>query len=221
MMEHSSERARFNMIEQQIRPWEVLDRRVLEVMAQIPREPFVPDAYVGLAYADIEIPLGKGQYMMAPRVLARMLQALNVRPEERVLEIGTGSGYGTACLAALAGSVVSVEIDADLLEQARANLEAQGSRVDLRQGDALAEAVQGGPFDVIAVTGSLPHGEPLDGLQSQLATGGRLFAVVGEAPVMEALLVTRTGSAQFRREVLFETALPALDKVPEAEHFHF
>lgn len=221
-MEHNSEQARFNMIEQQIRPWEVMDERVLGTMMEIPREPFVPDAYRGLAYADIEVPLGSDQLMMAPRVVARMLQALDVRPEDRVLEIGTGSGYGTACLAALGRKVVSIEAAAGLLAQARETLQQQGVRnVELRKGDGLAGPVDGGPFDVIAVTGSLPSEEPLEDLEAQLKDGGRLFVVVGEDPVMEALLITRTGDRELRRETLFETSLPALDKVPEPEHFSF
>jgi len=221
-MEHNSEQARFNMIEQQIRPWEVMDERVLGTMMEIPREPFVPDAYRGLAYADIEVPLGSDQLMMAPRVVARMLQALDVRPEDRVLEIGTGSGYGTACLAALGRKVVSIEAAAGLLAQARETLQQQGVRnVEVRKGDGLAGPVDGGPFDVIAVTGSLPSEEPLEDLEAQLKDGGRLFVVVGEDPVMEALLITRTGDRELRRETLFETSLPALDKVPEPEHFSF
>ena len=221
-MEHNSEQARFNMIEQQIRPWEVMDERVLGTMMEIPREPFVPDAYRGLAYADIEVPLGSDQLMMAPRVVARMLQALDVRPEDRVLEIGTGSGYGTACLAALGRKVVSIEAAAGLLAQARETLQQQGVRnVELRKGDGLAGPVGGGPFDVIAVTGSLPSEEPLEDLEAQLKDGGRLFVVVGEDPVMEALLITRIGDLELRRETLFETSLPALEKVPEPERFSF
>jgi protein-L-isoaspartate(D-aspartate) O-methyltransferase len=222
MMEHSSEQARFNMIQQQVRPWDVMDERVLGTMMEIPREPFVPDAYRGLAYADIEVPLGSDQLMMAPRVVARMLQALDVRPEDRVLEIGTGSGYATACLAALGRKVVSMELNAGLLAEARENLQQQGVRnVELREGDGLAGSVEGGPFDVIAVTGSLPSEEPLEDLEAQLNDGGRLFVVVGEDPVMEALLITRTGDLELRRETMFETSLPALDKVPEPERFSF
>jgi protein-L-isoaspartate(D-aspartate) O-methyltransferase len=159
---------------------------------------------------------------MAPRVVARMLQALDVRPEDRVLEIGTGSGYATACLAALGHKVVSMELNAGLLAEARENLQQQGVRnVELREGDGLAGPVAGGPFDVIAVTGSLPSEEPLEDLEAQLNDGGRVFVVVGEDPVMEALLITRTGDRELRRETLFETSLPALDKVPEPERFSF
>ena len=218
----SSEQARFNMIQQQVRPWDVMDERVLETMMGLPREPFVPDAYRGLAYADIEVPLGSGQLMMAPRVVARMLQALGVQPEDLVLEIGCGSGYGTACLAALGRKVVSVELDAALLDNTRSTLQEQGVRnVELREGDALAGSVEGGPFDAIAVTGSLPSEAPLEELEAQLAEGGRLFVVVGEDPVMEALLITRTGERELRRETLFETSLQPLEKTPEPEHFTF
>ena len=126
MMEQSSERARFNMIQQQIRPWEVIDQRVLQTMMDIPREAFVPDAYRSLAYADIEIPIGETEVMMAPKLVARMLQALDVRTDQSVLEIGTGTGYVTACLARLARKVVSVELDGDLLGQARENLRRLG-----------------------------------------------------------------------------------------------
>ncbi len=221
-MEHSSEQSRFNMIQQQIRPWDVMDERVLSTMMEIPREPFIPDAFRGLAYADIEIPLGSDQRMMAPRVLARMLQALDVRPQDRVLEIGTGSAYGTACLAALGRKVVSIEADAGLLARARETLQQQGvGNAELREGDGLAGPLEGGPFDVIAVTGSLPSEEPLADLETQLADGGRLFVVVGEDPVMEALLITRTGDRELRREALFETSLPALANVPEPVHFSF
>ena len=157
-MTDSSEQARFNMIQQQIRPWDVFDQRVLDIMMKIPREPFVPDAYRGLAYADVEVPLGSDQLMMAPRLVARMLQALDVRPEDRVLEIGTGSGYGTACLAALGRKVLSMELNAGLLAGAQEHLQQQGVRnVELREGDALAGPVQGGPFDVIVLSNVLEH----------------------------------------------------------------
>jgi len=210
------------MIQQQIRPWEVSDERVLGAMMVIPREPFVPDAYRGLAYADIEVPIGSGQVMMAPRIVARMLQALAVQPGDRVLEIGTGSGYVTACLAALGRQVVSLELNEALLAGARANLAQQGvHNVELRLGDALTDPVEGAPFDVIAITGSLPSTAALPDLQVQLETGGRLFAVVGEAPAMEALLITCIGRQKFRRESLLETVLPALRNVPEPERFVF
>jgi protein-L-isoaspartate(D-aspartate) O-methyltransferase len=191
-------------------------------MAELPREGFVPDAYSGLAYADIEIPIGDGQAMLAPKVVARMLQALEIDSEDRVLEIGTGTGYVTACLARLGGRVVSVEIDPALAELARQNLESlEFRRLDLREADGLARPVNGGPFNVIAVTGSLPNDEALSGLQKQLAPGGRLFVVIGEDPAMAATLITKTASGELNRRVLFETSVPALENVPEPEHFVF
>jgi protein-L-isoaspartate(D-aspartate) O-methyltransferase len=221
-MDTSIDKARFNMIQQQIRPWNVADDRVLSVMAEIPREQFVPDAYRSLAYADIEIPIGDGQTTLAPKVVARMLQALDVQPIDKILEIGTGTGYPTACLSRLGGRVVSLEIHAGLAEQARAALEAlKLERLDVRVADGLKGPVDGQPFDVIALAGSLPSDEALAALQEQLAPGGRLFAVVGEEPVMEALLVTRVEGGDFSRQSLFETSVPALEKVPEPERFVF
>jgi len=221
-MDTSTARARFNMIQQQIRPWKVADDRTLSVMAEIPREPFVPDAYRSLAYADIEIPIGEGQTMLAPKVVARMLQALDVRPVDKILEIGTGTGYPTACLSRLGGRVASIEIHAPLAERARTVLEAMKlERLAVQVGDGLAGPVEGGPFDVIALTGSLPDDEALAALQKQLAPDGRLFAIVGEDPVMEALLVTRVEGGGFRRQSLFETSVPALEKAPEPERFVF
>jgi protein-L-isoaspartate(D-aspartate) O-methyltransferase len=221
-MNSTVDRARFNMIEQQIRPWDVLNERVLKVMSELRRELFVPDAYQGLAYADIEIPIGDATSMLAPKVVGRMLQALQVRDGDRVLEIGTGTGYVTACLARLGGRVISIEIDPDLAEGARARLEAlRLRRLEVMVGDAMAGPVDGGPFDVIAVTGSLPSAEALPMFRQQLADGGRLFAVVGESPVMQAVLETRIGGGDVRREVLFETCVPALRGVPEPERFVF
>lgn len=221
-MENSTEKARFNMIQQQVRPWDVLDERVLCAMSEIPRERFVPDAYRSLAFADVEIPVGEGQTLLAPKVVGRLLQALDVRPDDRILQIGTGTGYVTACLAQLGRRVVAVEIHRTLADQSRANLEALGlRRLEIREGDGLAGPVEGNPFDVIAVTGSLPDAEALPALQAQLALDGRMFVVVGTGVVMHALLVTRVGSSEFRRETLFETCVPSLEKVPEPERFVF
>ena len=217
-MAQASEKARFNMIQQQIRPWDVIDSRVLDAMMSIERERFVPDAYKGLAYADIEIPLDGGQCMMAPKVVGRMLQALNLQGSDEVLEIGTGTGYVTACLAAMAHRVTSLELNPDLLAIAHVNLGA--ANVRLRERDALGERLNAGPFDAIAVTGSLPDEARLADLQSQLKDGGRMFVVVGQAPAMHAILITRRGDG-FARETLFETELPPLDKAPEAEQFVF
>jgi len=221
-MNASSERARFNMIEQQIRPWDVLDERVLSVMAELKRELFVPDAYQGLAYADIEIPIGRNTSMLAPKVVGRMLQALDVRPDDKVLEIGTGTGYTTACLARLGGRVVGIEIDPELAAAARERTGAMGlSRVEVLTGDAMAGPVEGGPFDVIAVTGSLPDETALSMLRKQLARGGRLFAVVGGEPLMRAVLETLLVSGDVRRKLLFETCVPRLRNAPEPARFVF
>jgi protein-L-isoaspartate(D-aspartate) O-methyltransferase len=160
--------------------------------------------------------------MLAPKVVARMLQALDVQPVDKILEIGTGTGYLTACLALLGGRVLSMEIHAPLAEQARATLEGlKLRRLQVQVGDGLAGPAEGGPFDVIAVTGSLPGDKALAALQEQLAPGGRLFAIVGDEPVMEALLLTRAEGGDLRRQTLFETSVPALEKAPEPERFVF
>ena len=217
---HSPEHARFNMVEQQIRPWEVFDRRVLDLIEQLPRDAFVPEQYRGLAYADIEIPIGHGQRMMFPRVEARMLQALDPQPDDKILEIGTGSGYVTACLAHLGGQVTSQEIHADLMDRAQTTLDANGVKaVRLQCRNALEGTQEDGPFDVIAVTGSLPFLP--DSLRRQLRVGGRMFVVIGEAPVMEAELVTRVAEDAWSSEGLFETVLAPLEQAPRADHFRF
>lgn len=221
-MDTSIDRARFNMIQQQIRPWNLADERVLAVMAEIPREQFVPEAYRNLAYADVQIPIGEGQVTLEPKLVAHMLQALDIQADDKILEVGTGTGYATACLSRLGGRVVSLEIHADLAERARVLLEAlQLMRLEVRVGNGLEGPVGGQPFDAIALTGSLPDDEPLGALQEQLAPGGRLFAVVGEEPVMEALLVSRVTATDFRRQSLFETGVPALEKAPQPERFVF
>ena len=231
-MDDSSQRARFNMIQQQVRPWDVLDQRVLDVMEAIPREPFVPDAYQGLAYADIEVPLleaeaGEGvptksgrRAMLAPKLVGRMLQALEIEPGDKVLEIGCGSGYVTACLSRLGGRVVAAETDAVLAARAR-ELLADRERLEIIEHDALSETTPGAPFNVIAVNGSLPSDAPLALLCDQLMTGGRLFCVVGAGPVMQARLITRVGPRDLRDLTLFETSAPPLPKAPEPEPFVF
>ena len=214
--------ARFNMIEQQIRPWEVLDHRVLRLFDELPREAFVPEAYRNLAFADIEIPLGHGETMMSPKVEGRMLQALAVQPGDQVLEVGTGSGFVTACLAHLADRVSSIEIDEALSEQAGARLAEQALKnVVLRSGDALAMPEETDTYDVIAVTGSLPLEDQAEVFKRSLTLGGRLFLVLGEAPVMQAVLVTRVGQDQYTLESLFETELPALRNARRPERFAF
>lgn len=219
------ERARFTMIEQQVRPWEVLDTKVLDIMASLPREHFVPDAYQGLAYADIDIPIGAGpaQRMLPPKIVGRLLQALALQSTDRVYEVGTGTGYVTACLALLGDAVHSVEIDAKLADQARERLIAEGiaGRIEIKTQDALSAESNAAPFAAIAVTGSLPTAAPLTRLREQLIPGGRLFAFVGAMPVMEAVLITHLGAGRYRQESLFETCVPALDNAPQPELFAF
>jgi protein-L-isoaspartate(D-aspartate) O-methyltransferase len=203
------EQARFNMIEQQVRPWDVLDQRVLDVMSATPREDFVPDKYRSLAFADINIPLGHDQVMMAPKTEGRLLQVLDVQAGDSVLEIGTGSGYLTACLSRLGNHVTSVEIFPEFREAAAAKLAAHGYRnVTLRDADAANGIGSDTRYDVIAVTGSLPllHRQ----FHDNLAVGGRLFVIDGIPPVMEALLITRIDERNWSRESLFETSLPPL-----------
>ncbi len=222
MAVQQTEKARFNMVQQQIRPWEVLDQRVLDIMQAVPREAFVPEAFKGLAFADIEIPIGHDQHMMFPRVEARMLQALSPQPDEEILEIGTGSGYITACLARLGGQVTSLELYHDLSEKAGERLGGIGiENATLQTGDAMASDLPDGSFDVIAVTGSVPYEDIALEWRSRLNPGGRMFIVVGEPPVMEATLHTRANGASFRRESLFETLLAPLVGIPPREHFRF
>jgi protein-L-isoaspartate(D-aspartate) O-methyltransferase len=212
------QRARFNMVEQQIRTWDVLDQRVLNIIRDTPREDFVPEAFRNLAYADISIPLEEGEVMMPPREEARLLQALQLKRDDRVLEVGTGSGYLTALLAQLSGQVVSVEISETLATQARPVLKAHGIKnVVVEVGDAVRGWESAAPYDAIAVTGSLPIME--ERFQHQLKLGGRLFVIVGQAPAMEALLITRRGEDDWARESLFETVVPALRGAKEPDRF--
>ena len=210
------ERARFNMIEQQIRPWEVLDQEVLDLLFTVRREEFVPAQYRSLAFVDMEIPLGHGETMLAPRLEARMLQELAVRPGDRILEVGTGSGYMTALLAKRGKHVYSVEIIPEFSAQAAARLEAHGiTNVTLEVGDAARGWDRHAPYDVIVLTGSVPV--LAESFQRSLSPGGRLLAVVGEAPVMEARLIVCAGNALG----LFETCIPALRNAPQPERFVF
>ena len=214
------EQARFNMIEQQIRTWEVLDPAVLELFHKIPREDFVPAHYLGLAFADLEIPIGHGQTMLSPKVEGRILQALEIRKSDKVLEIGTGSGYLTALLATLAGKVYSIEMNAELSNQAKTRLTKHGlANVVLETGDAAQGWPAHAPYDVIVYTGSLPLLPKL--VQQDLSIGGRMFVVVGEPPVMEAIMIQRTAQDGFRQQVLFETCLPMLANAPQPTRFEF
>ena len=214
------EEARFNMIEQQIRPWDVLDDQVLNVIASTPRENFVPEAYRALAFSDISIPLDHGQAMMPPRLEGRLMQTLAIKTDDRILEIGTGSGYLTACLANLGGSVLSVELYDDFIQQAQARLlQHDIGNATLVQGDAASGWPTDERFDAIAVTGSLPvlH----QGFHGLLKPGGRLFVIVGKPPIMQAILITRTGEQEWSEESLFETSVPALVNAPTAPAFSF
>lgn len=203
------ELARFNMIEQQIRTWEVLDPAVLDLLKQVPREDFVPAAYRSLAFADIAIPLGHGEVMMEPKVEARLLQALNVSAMDKVLEVGTGSGYFTALLARAGKHVTSVEIREPFSTAAQAKLAAHGiGNVTLECGDA-AQGWGTGTYEVIAITGAVPA--VASSFIAALAPGGRLVALLGEGPVQEAVVIKRAmHSEAYTRESLFETYVPLL-----------
>lgn len=218
MTEFNFEQARHNMIEQQIRTWNVLDEDVLNLLQRLPREDFVPAEYKEHAFTDMSIPLGNGQQMLPPKVEAYMLQALKVQPEESVLEVGTGSGYVTALLASMAGHVISVDIDPAIQKRVAAKLEAhQVKNVSLEVGDASQGWDKHQPYDVIVITGSLPILS--ESFQRSLNIGGRLFAIVGDAPVMEVLLITRVKENEWTHQSLFETNVPALINAPEPERF--
>jgi len=216
----SVQQSRFNMIEQQIRTWDVLDGAVLSLLAKLPREDFVPKQYVGLAFADLEIPLGDGQLMLSPKMEGRILQSLEIKKTDRVLEIGTGSGYLTALLALQAKHVDSVELNAKISKQAAKNIAAQGIvNVNLVVADGVHGLAANAPYDVIVFTGSTPLLNTQ--VERQLAVGGRMFVVVGDAPAMEATLITRISVDNFKTDVLFETCLPAIVNAPQAEKFEF
>ena len=214
------EKARFNMIEQQIRPWDVLDTSVLELLSVVKREDFVPLAHKALAFADLEIPLPGGECMLAPRLEARLLQDLSVQKHEKVLEIGAGSGYMAALLAHRAQRVISLEILPELAELARTNLQKAGiTNAEVRQADGANGLAAEGPFDVILLSGSVaevPHK-----LLEQLKVGGRLGAIVGEEPVMRATLITRTSATDFRTVQPWDANAPRLHHFAEPSHFKF
>ena len=214
------EKARFNMVEQQIRPWQVLDPNVLNVLSHVPRELFVPAAYQAMAYTDTEIPLGHGQEMVPPRVDARLMHDLQLTGTEKVLDIGTGSGYLAALLAARAERVISLEVNPDLANTARSNLQRAGvTNVDVRVADGCAGAASDGPFDAIVLGGSVA--DVPQALLQQLKVKGRLIAVVGQDPVMSATLFTRTGEATWETHVLWDTQAPRLQGFAEPSRFHF
>jgi protein-L-isoaspartate(D-aspartate) O-methyltransferase len=212
-------RASEQMIEQQVRAWEVLDERVLGILRQVPRERFVPPQQRFLAYADAEIPLPEGQHMLRPSVVGRLLQALEPAPGMRVLEVGAGSGFVTACLRAAGTRVRSLELFADLATLAARNLSAVGmSDVEIVNADAL-NADTGERYHAIALTASLPVYDPR--FERQLEIGGRLFVVVGEAPLMEARLIRRISESAWATDSLFETVIDPLVNAPRPAHFRF
>jgi protein-L-isoaspartate(D-aspartate) O-methyltransferase len=214
------EQARFNMIEQQIRPWEVLDQGVLSLLAVVHREDFVPPACRALAFIDTEVPLPEGQCMLAPRVEARLLQELTLARHEHVLEVGAGSGYMAALLAHQAARVTSLESRPALAAMARANLQRAGIiNATVLDADGAKGLPAQAPFDAIALSGSVA--EVPAALLAQLKVGGRLIAIVGQEPVMQALLVTRVAEQQYKRVELFDTVAPRLNGFGEPTRFHF
>lgn len=224
----SLSQARFNMIEQQIRPWEVLDAQVLDLLARVRREDFVPAAHQALAFADLELPLTHpavdGEAMLAPRVEARLLQDLMLKPTDKVLEVGSGSGYMAALLGSLGQSVVSMEINPELARTARQNLKSAGiHNVEVREADAapngFAACASQAPFDAIVLSGSVA--EVPTALLSLLAPGGRLAAIVGFEPMMRATIVTRTGEASYQTAQPWDTVAPRLRNFPQPSGFRF
>lgn len=218
------EQARFNMIEQQIRPWNVLDGQVLDLLGTVRREDFVPIAHRALAFSDLELPLRgqgeQGQCMLAPRVEARMLQDLALRPGDRVLEIGAGSGYMAALMAHRAQHVLTLEIVPELVSLACANLQRAGiTNVEVRQADGAHGASTDGPFDVIVLSGSVA--EVPSALLQQLKVGGRLMAVVGEGPMMRATRMRRASDTQFESLQGWDTVAPRLLNFAEPPRFRF
>lgn len=214
------EQTRFNMVEQQIRTWDVLDDSVLELLYKMRREEFVPAAYRALAFVDMEIPLERGQVMLEPKMEARMLQELKVKKTDKILEVGSGSGYMTALLAEKGAYVYSVEIVPELKTMAELNLHAHNiSNVTIELGDAARGWLQHEPYDVIVLTASTPVLP--EAFQKSLNPGGRLIAVVGEEPVMETVLVTCEQPGVYNSVKLFETCIPPLINAQQPERFKF
>ena len=211
--------ARLQMVEQQVRAWDVFDPSVLEVLATVPREQFVPAGFEALAFADTEIPIGHGESMMTPTVEGRLLQALDLDGTECVLEVGTGTGFLAACIGRLADSVTSIDIHDDFLERAARNLDDSGiGNVELLNMDATVQLPEQS-FDAIAVTGSLEKFDPR--LVDALNPGGRLFVVIGTAPTMEARVIEKTGDSDWQSETIFETTLKALVNGSRPPQFSF
>ena len=214
------EQARSNMIEQQIKPWNVPNQSVLDLISEIHREDFMPDQYKRLALADTRIPLAHGQVTMTPKVEARLLQALEIKPEDEILEIGTGCAYLTALLAKSGHHVLSIDIHPEFTEEARVKLQQHDiHNVTLESGDAVHGWQQSSPYDVIVFTGSVPFLE--DCIQQQLKPGGRLCVITGLSPAMEARLITRISENDWYDKVLFETDLPELEGAAQVDPFKF
>ena len=214
------EKARFNMVEQQIRPWEVLDFDVLDLLMSVRREEFVPEAYKSLALSEAEIPLGHGASMLIPVIEGKILQAIQVKRSDKVLEEGAGSGYFAALLAARADWVRTVEIDPALVTMAHENLKRYGvENVIVEEGDAIRGWPSNAPYDLIVVSGGVPFIP--ETLLQQIKVGGRLFAFVGEPQLMTATLVTQVSEGNFRTESLFENAVPMMRNAPQKSQFKF
>ncbi len=218
MSQLNFEQARFNMVQQQIRPWEVLDQQVLDQISEVPREEFVPTVYRNLAFADTNIPLVHQQVMMSPKLEGRLLQSAMLQQTDRVLEIGTGSGYLTALLSKCVNHVETVDIFEDLVKEAESKLNAfQIKNATLNTGDAINGWKTDIHYDVIILTGSMPVLQPH--FQQQLTVNGRLLAIVGEDPIMEAQLITRLSEYEFLQDSLFETTIPSLVGAPIPSKF--
>lgn len=214
------EQARFNMIEQQIRPWDVLDTGVLQLLSQVKREDFVPEAHRGLAFMDTELPLGGGRQMLAPRVEARLLQELKLTCQDKVLEIGTGAGYLSALIAHQAKSLVTLEQDPTLAAQAAQKLKRAGlSNATVREASGVQGLAGDAPFDAILLSGSVA--EVPQALLDQLKAGGRLLAIVGSGPMMQATLFVRQASGECSRRELFDTVAPRLAGFADKPAFQF
>ena len=214
------EQARFNMIEQQIRPWDVLDIGVLNIIQSVHREDFVSKSQQNLAFADMELPIGHGQVMMSPKVEARMLQALEISPDDEILEIGTGSGFITACLAKMGKHVTTCEYFEDLSSIAKSRLHShQIENIDYLTGDVFNLSDTLSSYDVIAITGSIP--DQLSNTSKLLRNNGRLFCITGQAPAMTAKLITCVAENSYREESLFETVIPPLLSTSTEKVFSF
>jgi protein-L-isoaspartate(D-aspartate) O-methyltransferase len=212
--------ARVNMVQQQVRTWDVLDPRILDLLSTIPREPFVLPAFKALAYSDAFLPIGFNQVILQAKIVGRLLQALNIKETESVLEIGTGTGYITALLCLLAKKVASIEIIAELSFEAKHHLKSLDlQNVTLEVGNGIEGCPVHGPYDVIVLTGSVPL--LAKALREQLSIKGRLFAVTGQAPAMSAILITRVDKELWKEKVLFETDIPPLLHGPESKTFTF